>query len=832
MIEQQYYTRERGGLFTQTDGYDTVAKTPLIKLDFIKKNLHPICSYDIPSELQKSGETDESKYPPNFMIFPTSTGEMIVGQAIYKNKDFTGLRSTFFMHNFVLSDNEKRRYVKEPEKLFGITGFATCYNESDGRELPTLAGIPYEGEKPYFKDREKLFSKLGMDNTLFHKLIYATFIAATSKKKIYIVLNVPIEELGELSKALLYHLYQELPWSITEKLGICTYSGKLEAKKSIQITFLDQNTLRYDNKMGKEFIFDFVNKKFLNVEGDVEAETYIKIAHYYTHNKLAWEKFNKWVEELSITLKNKSDKNITYYGRIATLFEMSLYLKSGRGYDLSDQKVRKGLMSQILKDLQSNISDEMKEELTQILEYTIMLLHQGILQNGLFTKDEIKVLLQFKLKVCAGVLEQEAHCIQILINLLEAAANEGNMSYIEMIFEAVKAYSVTYVHLYQALYERPQLKEKVAYPVIEARLKEVTVIDELIRKMGELEILEPILLSDSYYRQRIYSCFDRCLSSAANEVKLLLQVQKWCQEHKGSLYDELQEACESYFIEHINLKDIDSESTLCKLKFRHAYPEENYEVIMAYQKLRTELSFMSPNKIRVNAKVQELIKMYYKQNVRKDDFYMLVYAFLEPGQEVYSYGPKLNLKRVLGYLYSISAEMMLDFIIWSKGQEVYIEKNTFDHQVITFFTTLKQKEGKIPKGAIKEKLGSKEKTKALCEMILKAQKPAFLKFLRAHQKGMGVSFGLLVIGIGIGTGGYYYYQSNNAQKVKENFERQDIDFEAIQKLMPNITLQKESVETYIQENLIKDEIESQKEQETNDKVSAEETNQLGESSNP
>ena len=90
-----------------------------------------------------------------------------------------------------------------------------------------------------------------------------------------------------------------------------------------------------------------------------------------------------------------------------------------------------------------------------------------------------------------------------------------------------------------------------------------------------------------------------------SKVKLLFQVQKWCQENKNSFYDELQEECESYFVEHINLKDIDSEKTLCMLQFSHAYPEENYEVIMAYQKLRTDLSFMSPNKIRVNAKAFE-----------------------------------------------------------------------------------------------------------------------------------------------------------------------------------------------------------------------------------
>lgn len=827
MIEQQYYTRERGGLFTQTDGYDTVAKTQRLKLDFIKKNLHPLCSYDIPSELQKSGEIDESKYPPNFVIFPTATGEMIVGQAIYKSKDFTGLRSTFFMHNFVLSEKEKRRYVKEPEKLFGITGFATDYSEEDGRELPTLAGIPYESENPYFKDREELFVKLGMDESLFHKLIFATFIAVTSKKKIFIVPNVPIEELDAMAKALLYHLYQEMPWGITEMLGVCTYSGKLEAKKSIQITFLDQNTLRYDAKLGKEFIFDFVNKKFLNVEGDIEAEPYIKIAHHYTHNKLAWEKFNKWADELSVTLKDKSDKTITYYDRIAILFEMSLYLKSRKGYDLSDSKVRKGLMSQLLRHLEAEISDEMKTELTEILEYVIALLKEGIKQGELFSKDEMKALLQFKLKKNMGVIEQEAHCIQILLNLLDVASREGKIAYIEEILEEVKKYPMTYVHLYQAIYERPELKERVAYPMIDANFKETSVMEDLIRKMGEWEIIEPILLSDSYYRQRIYMCFDKCLSSATSKVKLLFQVQKWCQEHKNSFYDELQEECESYFVEHINLKEIDSEKTLCMLRFSHAYPEENYEVIMAYQKLRTDLSFMSPNKITVNAKVQELIKMYYKQSVRKDDFYMLVYAFLEP----YSAGPKLNLKRVLGYLNSISADMMVEFIIWSKGQEVYIEKRTFDHQLVAYFTALKQKEGKIPKNVIKEKLGSTAKTKALSEKILKAQRPAFLQFLSTHQKGMAISLGILVSALSIGAGGYYYYQSNNAQKAKENFERQDIDFEAIQKLMPNITLQKESIEAYVKENLIKDETESQKEQRTNDNVNSEEIEQKSESSN-
>lgn len=798
MVEQQYYTRERGGLFSQTDGYDTVAKTPLLKPEYIKKNIHPLCNYDTPVELQKRREADEAKYPPNFIIFPTATGELIVGQAVYKSKDFTGLRSTFFMHNFVLSEKERRRYVKEPEKLFGITGFATSYSEEEGRELPTLAGIPYEGDSPYFKDRSLLFSKLGMDDVLFHQLMYATFVAVNSKKKIFIVLDVPIEELGEMSKALLYHLYLEMPWSITEKLGVCTYSNKLEAKKSIQITFLDQHTLRYDAKLNKEFIFDFVNRKFLNVDEDMESESYMRICAQYTHNKAVWEKFNKWADELRLTLKDKEEKGLDYYSKVAILLDMSLHLKARADYDITQNKVRKGLMNELLKELTGKVHDEIRLELVGLLEYTIDLLYGRIASGELFTIDEVEALLCFKLRVNAGILEQETHCILIILELLEEASYQGEVPYIEEVLGLVRSYPDTYIHLYQAIYEREQLKKEVAHAMIDKALRDVTTLEELMDKMQELELIEPILLLDSYYSQRVYDAFDSCLRAAKDKVKLLLQMQKWCQNREDDLYYELLEECESYFIEHVNLKEIDSEATLCALEFSYFYPEENYETIKDYQSLRTDLSFMSPQNIRINSNVQELVKMFHKQNLREDDFYMIVYAFLEEGEEGYEL--QIDLKKVLSYLNGVSTTILLDFIIWSKGQEIYINKGEFDKQVVDFFNTLKQKEGKIPKELVKAKLGEHAKTQELCEKILGAQKPALLKWIGGHQKGIAIGGILLVVGIGVGGGVFYYEQSMNRPKTEEGIKKTEIDLELRYKLSPQAWMTYQGAEDYIKQN--------------------------------
>lgn len=726
MIEQQYYAKKQRGLNNQTDSYDTVAKTPLIKLEFIKKNLHPLCSYDAPCELEMIGETDESKYPPNFIIFPTLTGEMIVGQAVYKNKEFTGICPTFFMHNFILSDNEKRRYVKEPEKLFGITDFAKDCSRIRGRELPTLAGIPYDAEKPYFKDRNKFFLKIGMDDLLFNKLIYATFIAAYSKKRIYIVLDVPIEQLGDLSKALLYHLYQELPWSVTETLGICTYSRKLETKKAMHITFLDCGALDYDNKVYKEFIFDFVNNRYLNIEKDVEIEPYIRIAHRYTHTRSAWEKFNKWADELSITLKNRSDKNITYYNKIAIYFELSVCLKAGRNYDVSNLKMRRTLMKQLLRDIESPISDELKDELIQILEYIITLLYQSILKGSLLTKDEIEGLMHFKLKYCEGDLKQKVHCVQILTDLLETVAHQNNQFYMEMTFQLVRKYPSAYVELYRVLYDRPQLKEKIIDPMIITTLKDIQIVDDFIKRMNTLSIIESVLISDTGYKNQICKCFDKCLSLTENLLELLLKVQDWGKQHTGALYDELVERCEKYFIDHVDLKIINSEDILCELKFKYVHLGENYEVIRIYQRLRKDLSFMSPSKIKINTKVQELIRIYYQKDLCEDNFYMLVYAFLELDKESNEMKPKLNLQKILEYLKDKDKEIMLNFIIWITGQVVYVEKSTFDDQVVAFFMDLRQRQEKIPSKVIKEKLEAQEKTKPLCKKILKAQKYGFL----------------------------------------------------------------------------------------------------------
>ena len=758
MIEQQYYTRERGGLFSKTDGYDTIAKSPKLKLEFIKKYLHPLCSYDSPSELQKSGEEDETKYPPNLVIMPVASGELIIGQAVYKSKDFTGLRSTFFMHNYVLSANEKHRYVKEPEKLFGITQFQTAYDIGLGSELPTLAAIPYEGNSVLFKDRARLLSELKMDEILFEKLLAAIFTAASSKKKVFIVLDVPISELGTYAKALLYHVYLSLPWSVTEELGVSTYSRSSEAKKNIHITFLEKDALRYDGKVTKEFVLDFVSQKFLNLDETTHLDPYFKVAAMFRSIKPLWEKFNSYGEQLLNAMKDKGEKTLSFYNRTATLFVIYAYLSNHKPYVLEEGRERQGFLTEALSYLNLPIGDEFKRELIEVIGYAISSLEASLRGGVLLSREEIVAMLNFKLKVNQGSKTNFEDMLRILLEAIEVARRENNGAYIKEIFAKASKETALYQSLFEKLYSREELKEEVAYTYIKEAFEGINNLDAFITKVKEFEPIESILFTDVYYSNIVKTRFMDCLRAASNKVKLLEKVQQWCEKHQGRLYEELVVLAEEHFLKHIRLETIESEAALCHITFKHIYDDENYEAIKDYQKLKTSLEAMSPKHIKVNKAVQKQIQHFYKQTVKKEDFYMLVYAFLEPNKEAYSEEMwRLNLTKVLEYLYPISPAIMLDFIIWSKGQEIYMNKTSFDTTVIRFFTKLKEKEGKWPKELAKQKLEGQLKTKTLYVKLNKAMQPAIIKLLSQYGKTIAITCMILIGCAGVGIGGYFAY---------------------------------------------------------------------------
>ncbi|WP_342553145.1 hypothetical protein [Paenibacillus sp. FSL R7-0652] len=354
-IEQQMYTRERRGVFRTTEGFDTVAASPGLDLSFIKKVLHPYCVYDAPAELTGRSEKDESKFPASMHLLHLESGETILGQNVYQAADFTGLRSAFFAHNYVLSPASLEQYMKGGEWLDAV--FATSYDIEQGTELPVLAELPtaagagggvqagqQDGRFGAAASPDQILSALKMDETLFKRLLYAVMQAVAARRKVYIALDVPAEEVTAGAKALLRLLYKALPYAFRRQLGFMTFAKEPQAKKGIHVQFVERGTLRpKDRNTEKDFTFDLVSGRVTHVDASVAKLPYAEFAWFLLRDPVRSAAFYEFADDMLAGMEPGRELSIEAYGELSVFYSLEqgvedLYLNN-------KSEVLKGLLT-------------------------------------------------------------------------------------------------------------------------------------------------------------------------------------------------------------------------------------------------------------------------------------------------------------------------------------------------------------------------------------------------------------------------------------------------------------------------------------------------------
>jgi hypothetical protein len=315
MIGQQLYTRERRGLFRNSEGYDSIAKSPGLSDAFIKENVHPFCVYNPPKALQVYGVPPED-YPKAQTVVHFPDGSVLLGQAAYVPADFTGQRPAFFAHHYILPPEEAR--TLDVIQALRETEFLTEYDIACGKELPALSALPPKIDKPEclneaagnagFNDEIKgegtagtaderptviknwdenpgdpaiqILERLGITREKFKKIIYFLLLSASGTKKTYIVTPVPAPETPSYARALLGALFPYLPSVLQGCLGFCTYSREPENKKGLHLIFLDKDALRLgDPRTARDFVLDIGRNQFYKPETNPEKSAYLSFLY-------------------------------------------------------------------------------------------------------------------------------------------------------------------------------------------------------------------------------------------------------------------------------------------------------------------------------------------------------------------------------------------------------------------------------------------------------------------------------------------------------------------------------------------------------------------------
>lgn len=272
-ITQQMYTRERRGIYRSTEGFDTVAKSERLDNNFVKKILHPFCVYDAPAELAARGEKDEARYPAALHLFHPESGETVVGRSSYQAADFTGQRSAFFAHNFVVPAARGEEILRQYGDWLHAD-FAAELTGEPGTALPELASIPV-GRRGTRREAAAVLQSLGIGENMFKNLLQAVMTAVAGKKKIYVALDVPIAELTGHAVELTEILYSALPYEFRRRLGVITYANEPKSRKYIHLTFVEKGALRPgDRSIEKDFIFDLASGRTANVEFEQQRQPF------------------------------------------------------------------------------------------------------------------------------------------------------------------------------------------------------------------------------------------------------------------------------------------------------------------------------------------------------------------------------------------------------------------------------------------------------------------------------------------------------------------------------------------------------------------------------
>ena len=277
MITQQMYTRERRGVYRTAEGFDTVAKSEGLDNNFVKKILHPFCLYDAPAELAARGEKEEELYPAALHLFHTESNETVIGQSRYLAADFTGQRSAFFAHNFVVPGIRSEEIV-EGYGDWLHAAFARSYDGEPGGTLPELESVP-AGPSEQRRDPLTVLGSLGFTGELFKALLQAVMLSIAGKKKIYVALDVPVSELSQRAVELTEVIYASLPYDFRRRLGVITYAKEPQSRKYIHLTFVEKGSLRPgDRSIEKDYIFDLPGGRIMNADFGESRQTYADLA--------------------------------------------------------------------------------------------------------------------------------------------------------------------------------------------------------------------------------------------------------------------------------------------------------------------------------------------------------------------------------------------------------------------------------------------------------------------------------------------------------------------------------------------------------------------------
>ncbi|MCU6796280.1 hypothetical protein OB236_29570 [Paenibacillus sp. WQ 127069] len=686
-IQQQYFTRDREGVFRTNEGFDTVAKSDGLDSAFIKTTLNPFCVYKAPKELMGRNEENVALYPESLVVFHADNGDMVLSRSCYVGADFTGQRSASFTHQFVVPKERKEAFLREPERILQIDSFQSAYDIREGKVLPELDDIGYnKAVRSRSIDRtELLLSRLGIDQIRYQQLVYAVMASVANKKKNYIVLDTDVTDSAELAKDLLDLIYRSIPYSTRRHLGFMTFSSEPEGKQGLHIVFVEKGGIRQpDRNVEREHLFDFSNQRFINTELPAQEHFLLDTIWKQRHTLDQLDPLFEFIEEALQGTHNQAAVKVQTYYDLHTLYE----IEQGNEalYEANRDAALQGIISYVNAETVGS-----KVRLNQLF---VSLLRRDLM-NGDFlpSSDYVKYLLQYFAFADEGVKSLLNSCFIILISRAANRSEEG-MSEAAQIFDQLLGRDSLFDSVMSGLYTQQAgtAERYVAYRMakavtVNALMEEIrfwiqhgeSIVQQRFFANEVLKKVKKLLQTDSVHKRLeaanvLYRYFDELPERSGKQ-----QYEDFCGQLKLEIRLDLLDTLQPGNLEFEDivqlgfmLEKVDQElnSHLDKRQKQTVHLLSTiYKVLLMSKREDSELVKAIDRLDTLDLeRIQEYLKKLLFTRVGPEHFSKIAYAFYRPSLgHASGYEAEFDYYGLLEYISSTThgSHTIYDFLVWS-----------------------------------------------------------------------------------------------------------------------------------------------------------------------
>ncbi len=625
-IQQQMYTRERGGIFHATAGYDTIAISEGLPPAFVKKYLHPFCMYHGPTSLTERGEKDPSLYPPAVTLFQPETDDLVIGQTVFVPADFTGQRSTYFMHNYIIPALRKDEWVKQPENLFQLNEFQTSYDVELGKVLPDREEVGYDAGDT-LANKNKLLELLGISKGNFKQLLFAVMSSIAGKKKVFISLNVPIKEYTTYALKLLELLFFYLPIAHRRHFGAITFTSKPELMNYIHVMFFEPGTLNIrDRSIEKQFIFDFAAGRISGVDIASGQHEYLEYAlHQFTESHRI-DDFFEFAEMAQLGLSESEQLELSNYCQLT-----AIYLTINNSDAPSYTKRKIDFFHCLLKFLLVK-SDEKTDLMEQCLK---------ILREEKFAADKASALDYIHAIVSINAIVRPGEMLSFILETLKYYQNDPLF---HKLWKVLEQDPLTIETLVIFLNEHP-VDEFLLELYLEERFKPFGLVWEILNEC-KVMLGTPYLLGVEQFKLSVRKKIVTAICSEINPFKGVLEVIEFTipshsPEFTAFKQDLLEHArhasLRSIHFENIKITDIKLFGVIFPKELdvkdmKDLVTQKNYLIINALYQLITYPSQADTYNLKsltsdARARLSEVLKGILRENLFPKQFPLLFLSF-------------------------------------------------------------------------------------------------------------------------------------------------------------------------------------------------------------